>query len=246
MKKFLKNILLDLGLYYKIKSKNKFYYFKDFYSNFLNKNSIVFEVGANVGDKTEILSSIAKKVYAFEPAPNCLKHLYSRFNKKSNVQIIPLGISNQKGISILYISDYHTMNTLSTQFIDNVTKNFSFKPNWNQQIEIHTTTLDDFIKESIKPDYIKLDIEGHEIYALKGLSIPIPIISFEMTPTLKENAIECIDYILNLSNSYKFNITLEESAVFYFSNLVTVEQIKKFILEKENLPFGDIYAFLSE
>jgi FkbM family methyltransferase len=41
------------------------------------------------------------------------------------------------------------------------------------------TTMDTLISLYGKPDYCKIDVEGFEINVLKGLNIPLNLVSFE-------------------------------------------------------------------
>ena len=77
-------------------------------------------------------------------------------------------------------------------------------------------TLDSLIDEYGLPQFIKLDIEGYESYALRGLSQPVPFIQFEIcASTVKSGQVwECFEQILDLSPNAMFNYTLCEGPCF--------------------------------
>ena len=54
--------------------------------------SIIFDVGANIGFKTNIFSILSKQVIAFEPDQSNLTFLRGLFASKKNVKIEPVGI----------------------------------------------------------------------------------------------------------------------------------------------------------
>src|SRR5437016_11681253 len=89
MKALLKNLLLKAGVYYKInelrfRRNQRDVSQKAFYATIIGNHDLVFDVGANVGQRSAIFSQLAGMVVAFEPQPQCLTHLRSRFKFKSN------------------------------------------------------------------------------------------------------------------------------------------------------------------
>jgi predicted RNA methylase len=43
----------------------------EFYSQFVSSGDLVFDVGANVGNRSKIFSRLGARVIAFEPQPAC-------------------------------------------------------------------------------------------------------------------------------------------------------------------------------
>ena len=48
---------------------------KTFYSQFISKNSLVFDVGANIGNRTAMFAELGRLVVAIEPQNTCMKTL---------------------------------------------------------------------------------------------------------------------------------------------------------------------------
>ena len=46
-----------------------------FYSDFIGNNDIVFDVGANIGDRSKLFLLLDCIVYAFEPQKSCINDL---------------------------------------------------------------------------------------------------------------------------------------------------------------------------
>lgn len=243
MKEIIRNILLYFRLYYKFKNYNPFQHFQQFYASFLKPTDVVFEVGANIGHKSQILASIVQLVVAIEPQPYCLKHLYSRFHHSKKIKILPYAISNKEEKITLYIASSHTMSSCSKEFINHIQQKWSNSPQWNKSITVPSKTLNQIIEQYGIPTYIKIDVEGFELNVLQGLNYPVSIISFEFTPTLLHNAYDCIDYLIHLSSNYRFNFSEEESATFAFSTPIKSTQIKEYLTQQNK--FGDIFAFLT-
>lgn len=129
--------------------------------------NVIFDVGANTG----IYSLVAKttnanaKVYAFEPVERVYRKL--DFNIALNnydITTINKAVSESNGTAIIYdTSEEHILSVA-------VNKNISLTPENTFPVEINTITLDTFIStNNIKElQLIKIDVEMHEVEALKG------------------------------------------------------------------------------
>jgi FkbM family methyltransferase len=214
------------------------------YNNILKKDVLCFDIGANIGNKAEIILNFSSKVICVEPQPSCVTKLKKRFESNNNVIIVNKGCGPNIGRSKLYISQYDTLSTMSQEFID-TTKKERFKGvSWSSHIDVEVTTLDSLIEEYGLPFFCKIDIEGYELEVLKGLTQPIPYISLEFTPELKENTFKCIDYLLELDKDYLFNYSEGESGLFTFDEWIDGVEMKEFLLKNNDfkISFGDLYA----
>jgi 16S rRNA A1518/A1519 N6-dimethyltransferase RsmA/KsgA/DIM1 with predicted DNA glycosylase/AP lyase activity len=54
----------------------------ELYSSFVKKGSLVFDVGANEGNRTAIFLELGAKVVAVEPQAECIAKLESTFGSK--------------------------------------------------------------------------------------------------------------------------------------------------------------------
>jgi FkbM family methyltransferase len=130
--------------------------------------NLVFDVGANVGDYsrkiTEQPGSIA--VHAFEPGPGNLISLRQSFGYNDAVQIVPFALSDSPG-SIPYYEtcDPHESGHNSVHDMDRIGYDYP-----TQRTTVEATTLDIYCRENGigKIDFMKLDVEGHEMSVLMG------------------------------------------------------------------------------
>src|SRR6187401_1215698 len=116
LKEQVKNMMLVSGLYYPITSfrnRTRDRQQKEFYSHLIHSGDIVFDIGANVGQRSEVFASLAKKVVALEPQPFCLRHLKSRFLFTNKVFIEPYAVDSKEGTAVLHLSDSHTISSMS-------------------------------------------------------------------------------------------------------------------------------------
>ena len=133
----------------------------------LKINSVIFDIGANVGISSFGFSSIVKsgKVYSFEPSSKlfgCLTHNL-KINNLDNVIPINAAISDYCGVLDFHTSDYGAGSHV-------VTLDHSLDKNILALASVPCMTVDDFVaKNDIdRVDFIKIDIVGHEPKALQG------------------------------------------------------------------------------
>lgn len=131
--------------------------------------SVYCDLGANVGMYSLWFSRMIPqgRVFAFEPMPETLRKLrdHIQINAIENVEVVPQACSNQVGsISFFVGNGSHEVSSLIENWAENGKQAAAAK------IEVSTTTLDAFFSQPENgegPDFIKMDIEGGGIYALK-------------------------------------------------------------------------------
>jgi FkbM family methyltransferase len=260
MKKNLRIVLQRLGLYnslinYKrsldqrkaekqehLNAKNRL----SFYSGILKKGDLVFDVGANIGNRTEIFHHLGAKVIAVEPQPDCIKILEEKFPRE--IYIEPVGLAGKEGEMEMFIANESTISTFSSDFIDKTKEKFK-RNNWEKKLKVRITTLDKLIQKHGKPEFCKIDVEGFEPEVLKGLSAPINKISFEYNvPQLVDNIYLIIEILERLSTSYRYNYCIGESMKLTLTEWKNPAEFRELIKSDDflNTDFGDIYAFIPE
>ncbi len=214
---------------------------KKFYSQFIKKGDLCFDIGANVGNRTEVFFSLQAKVISVEPQSICLQELYKKFGGNKNVIIVAKGVANEEGFADLAICENSSV--LSTMSKVWKTKSrFSNQITWNKIEIVPITTLDILIEEYGLPAFCKIDVEGFEEKVIRGLTKPIPIISFEFAKELSTEASTCINCLTSIRN-YKFNFSIGESMELLLPTWVTADElIKKLESIEDSLLWGDIYA----
>jgi len=80
---------------------------------------------------------------------------------------------------------------------------------------VRSITIDDvcegmFPNGDTAPVVVKIDVEGHELSALRGLSRPVPFLSFEVNlPEFGPEGLECIRLLADLAEDGLFNYTAD-------------------------------------
>lgn len=206
MKKLLRGILRALGLYtFAIDIENKLITLlkkperKKFYSQFIKKGSLCFDVGANKGNRTEIFLELGAKVVAVEPQRECYLHLQEKFGDKIN--LVTKGLGEKESTEKLYVSGSTLISSFSKSHVDMMQEERFKGANWNKTVEIQMTTLDNLIKQFGVPDFCKIDVEGYEYDVLKGLSQPLKALSLEyIVPENTQVLVDCLTHLNKLGN----------------------------------------------
>jgi len=120
----------------------------------INKESVMVDLGANIGLVTQYFKDKVKIIYAVEPAKEHFTALKQNkeYNHWDNVEIFNLAISDKDGEANLY----HNIN--------NHTSHSLIQNNQQGQEVVKTMRLDTFFEENNieKVDFLKFDVEGAE------------------------------------------------------------------------------------
>jgi len=221
-----------------------------FYSRFIKKDDLCFDIGANYGRRTEIFLKLGARVVAVEPQDACIQELEKKYGSNKRVILVKKAISDNYGEEELMISDSHTLSSMSKEWIKSIKSSDMFFVStqafsWQKTAKVRVTTLNQLIKEYGKPAFLKIDVEGYEYKVLKSLSEPIKVISFEFTPTqvFILSAINIVKHLASIGE-VKFNYSFGESISLVLNEWVGPDEISNILL---NLPkktpiSGDIYA----
>jgi FkbM family methyltransferase len=126
-------------------------------------NGVYVDVGANMGDWSYRVSKICNdsRIVAFEPASDNFEFLTKRFKSQENVTPINCAVSDTIGLCTIVIggelSGSNSVYRSNLEIVDKVE-------------ETNCVSLDAFAKENgfREIEYIKIDVEGHELSVLKG------------------------------------------------------------------------------
>ncbi|RYY60600.1 MAG: FkbM family methyltransferase [Chitinophagaceae bacterium] len=218
-----------------------------FYRTFLKEGQLVFDVGANMGNRVEIFLELGCKVVAVEPQPKCQSHLLKTFGNRINIVAEGLGEKVEK--KTMYISNVSTISSLSEEWIDSVKKTRFAGQEWNQTETISINTMDNLISTYGLPFFCKIDVEGYELEVLKGLSQPVPFMSLEYTVPEQTNKLEdCIKLLHRLDPDYVYNYSNGEDMSFAMPQFVSYDVFINYIYDEkfQASGFGDIYVKSSE
>lgn len=183
----------------------------------LKKDNVFIDIGANIGAYTLIASKLVEKtgmVIAFEPVNTINKMLIDniKMNGLTNIIVEKKAVYDQNTNLELFISNEQNMGMSSIL-------NHSHESGEKQKIE--AITLDNYVqlKKLAKIDLVKIDIEGAEIHALKGMKQSL----VKFKPTL----------IIEISDGILENSSVKSNAIYDF--LFDLNYVPYNIDEKGNI-----------
>ena len=144
----------------------------------LNKSpSLCVDIGGNKGLYTEEILRLSPlcKVVVFEPSISNSNLLHSKFSENANVTIEQKAVSNMNGEATLYSDiDGSGLASLTKRRLEHFDIAFNHSEK-TSVIRFEDYWISELDSETI--DFVKLDIEGHELDALNGFGEALKFIN---------------------------------------------------------------------
>jgi FkbM family methyltransferase len=239
-----RGIVRSLRIYYGDRSRAAA--MDQFYRGFVRRGDLVFDIGAHVGNRVASFRRLGARVVAVEPQPAMVWVLRLFYGRRADIAIEAAAVGGEVGRTRMMINtDNPTVSTASSAFVSAARDAPGWEnQHWRKSASVSVTTLDALIGKHGMPCFIKIDVEGFEEEALKGLSRPVKALSFEFTTIQREIAIACIKRCVALGYA-RFNAALGESQSFVHADWVDGEDMIHWLAALPHAAnSGDIYAAL--
>ncbi len=215
-----------------------------FYARFVRADGLVFDVGANVGNRTKVFLRMGARVVAVEPQPACADLLAAGLAREPRFTLVREALGAAPGTARLHVRDASTISSMSDDWIAAVRASGRFAGHdWRRAIEVPVTTLDHLIGRVGVPAFIKIDVEGFEREVIAGLTKPVPALSFEFTPETLESTLAIVRR-LEEAGFHRFQYSEGESLAFaqegWMSSAALFRQLEA--RRGDVRAFGDVYA----
>lgn len=233
------------GLYHDLRGF-KYVWYRDilrdhiaFHREFLRRGDLVFDVGANCGDLSEIYLRLGAQVVAFEPQKQLTGPLRRRLWRFPQFNLVSEAVGERVEEKTFYLKSRSPV--------------ASFREDWegvtSGTTTVPVTTLDTHIARHGLPRYIKIDVEGWELGVVKGLSRAVPWISFEFHkgPEHGQMAQQVLVRLLELGD-YEMNLRADLAPSFLWDEFIPVEdrldRLPQLLDEAIDGLFGEIFLRL--
>jgi FkbM family methyltransferase len=129
---------------------------------------LAIDIGGNVGNYTAELRkrNPSLEIHTFEPSTTNIEKLTTRFKNDSLIKLVPLALSDEAREATLYSNvPGSLMGSLTQRKLEHFNIAFDTKET------IDTIRFEDYWKTTLQSrqlDMVKIDIEGHELNALRG------------------------------------------------------------------------------
>lgn len=158
-----------------------------------------WDIGANCGQTLPEMTKRFSDVYAFEPAEECWPFL----EKFEGVNLLKFAVSDENAdIQLVALPD--KINT--GQLVTGNCIGMEWNPNDPNAVArtLKAKTVDTLVSELGVPDFMKIDVEGHEEKVLKGAAETL----VEYTPDLliEFHSPELYQYCIELISSLKYEL----------------------------------------
>lgn len=189
----------------------------DLLRSLIPAGTLSFDVGANIGEKSEALLEVGCRVVSFEPNPDVLPELLARCGHCPPWSVVQAALGSGSAIATLHALESSGSSSLDEEWGGGRKKVATYR--------VPVVTLDSAISFFGTPFYCKIDVEGWELEVLLGLTQPIPLISFEFD--LNERGIKktlaCLERLGQFGRS-RINLTPAEDSTFHLERWIPLQE----------------------
>jgi FkbM family methyltransferase len=124
---------------------------------------VVLDIGANIGNHTLAFASVAHVVHAFEPIPHLFDVLGGNVTRNGlhHVHTHNVALSDHEGSATINMVNAGNYGASS----------FDKRAEGTTPVNVNMTTGDTFVAKHnlARIDFMKIDVEAHEVFVLRGL-----------------------------------------------------------------------------
>ena len=208
---------------------------QNIFSNIVKKESVVYDLGANIGIHTMLFSKLVGengKVYAFEPLEDNIEEMNKNLkaNNITNVNIAKYAVTKNAGELSFKIGKHPSQGSLQGIGCES-----------GEIVTVPTISLAHFIEQgNDKPDFLKVDVEGEEYNALASFeghfAAILPTIIVEL------HTQEQCQKVCEFLSRYGYEIYRIGNDTTSLKHLVQVKMFRASKLEKSSM-WGTVVAF---
>jgi FkbM family methyltransferase len=172
-------------------------------NNEIQKNSLYFDIGANIGIWSLENIKICGKIIAVEPSRKIFEILVKNCIEK-NIICLNYAVSNEnKEEIVFYESNATQVSTINKNWL--CSKESRFYGIEHVQTTCKTISLDKLVEQYGIPDLIKIDVEGAEDLVISSLTQKVKTLCFEWAREFHSVTRNSIDHLIKIGFT-KFHV----------------------------------------
>ncbi|MBU6367467.1 MAG: FkbM family methyltransferase [Gemmatimonadetes bacterium] len=204
--------------------------------------ALCFDVGANVGEKSEALLAAGMRVVSFEPSQQVLAELHARCRSRTGWSVVAAAVGSTPGVATLHAAEAHGASSLDAQWARGQDSRTL------AAYHVPIITLDSAVAHFGAPYFCKIDVEGWELEVLLGLTHPVPLLSLEFhlnaADVAKTRA--CLERLAGFGPAH-VNLTPAEASRFHMAEWMPLADFLGWFPGdlKQTLPgypYGDLFV----
>lgn len=231
----IRNVLRPFA--YQLEKKLQAQRLRALYQTVVRPGDLVFDIGAHLGEHAAHFLALGARVIALEPQPACHHTLEVLRDKNPQMTLIPYAVSETDGVTELCLSEVPAHATCNPEYQMARFPAESF----GTRMTVPMISLERLSGLYGLPDYVKIDVEGHEWKILKAMRLRPRFISFEFS---REN-LEMAEDIMGHLAPARFNVSLYSNQKLELKEWVMPNSILAYIEDhKDSRLCGDIFVRL--
>lgn len=134
------------------------------------------------------------------------------------------------------------LSTLSDEYIRKTVASGRFShDSWEGEEVVRVSTLDSCIAKYGRPNFVKIDVEGYEAEVVRGLTMPVEMLSLEFSTDTKDTLIDALRHLDSIGN-YLFQYSPEESFHLANDGWIRLAEVEKQLTSFSGREWGDVYC----
>jgi len=224
---------------FKARKKNFFEYW-----GFVRRGDLVFDVGCVGGKFTHQFLAIGARVVCVEADERNVKNMGAIYGKR--IELVHAALTDHVGHTTLFTKSQRGARATLVPHIYARQKGIATKA-YDKKTTVCAVTVDSLAEKYGVPAFIKLDIEGSEYLALKGMTVTVPALMFEFASGYIEEAYKCA--VLLGKRGYEFNYASGHHGTFENDVWTDADEFEIGIPRRDaagKFTWGNVYARLKD
>jgi len=148
---------------------------------------LLFDIGANVGLYAEANFDRFDRIVCVEPLAAECDTLRRRFEGSGGKVTVVNGFVSDDPDAVFHENVTDGQLSTACTFWRTESRFGHMAASWQPRPDVARLTLDGLVREHGRPDYIKVDVEGHESHVLNTMTVPYCPLSFEWAEEAHED-----------------------------------------------------------